>query len=374
MRKIRYALILFLASPGFSATLASRLGVPFGITANDSCSHTSSDGSVLAAQVGSIDTIIFQWPQMRDPAFRQAIIARANNDRAAGLKVMLGMSPTQLTGLRTDIDLPSGVATACGLTQNTASFSNPCLQAQFMADVTTYASVIQPDYFHLATEINTLILRKLVVPNDMEFAFFGALYQATVPAVKLVSPTTKVFVSFQYELQTKLEQDNPGGWDNMLSAFRGSGTSLLDLVGYTTYPSSSAFLSGKYASPWDIPATYYSAAAVHLKSSEKVAFTEVGWPTHGTGSEASQKTFLDRLPELIAPAAPALVIWALLHDVPSSTFAGNQSLATVGVRTCDGSPKAGWSILAGSAGGVSSAVDPLGSIQIFPNPLRPATG
>jgi hypothetical protein len=240
--------------------------------------------------------------------------------------------------------------------------------------VTTYASVIQPDYFHLATEINTLILRKLVVPNDMEFAFFGALYQATVPAVKLVSPTTKVFVSFQYELQTKLEQDNPGGWDNMLSAFRGSGTSLLDLVGYTTYPSSSAFLSGKYASPWDIPATYYSAAAVHLKSSEKVAFTEVGWPTHGTGSEASQKTFLDRLPELIAPAAPALVIWALLHDVPSSTFAGNQSLATVGVRTCDGSPKAGWSILAGSAGGVSSAVDPLGSIQIFPNPLRPATG
>lgn len=375
MNRLRYSLLLLLASPCFSATLASRLEIPFGITANDrdaSCGG-GSDASTLAAQIGTVDSIIIQWSEMH--ALQQAVIDRVARDRAAGLNIMIGMSPTRRSGLRTDIDLPDWVASTCSLTQNTASFSNPCLQSQFIADATTYAALIQPEYFHLATEINTLILRKLVVPSDMEFVFFGNLYQAAVPAVKAVSPNSKLFVSFQYELQTKLEQDNPGGWDAMLSALRGSGTSLLDFVGYTTYPSSSGFLgSGLYATPWDIPTDYYGAAAAHLASGERVAFSEVGWPTQGSGSEAGQKTYLDRLPELMAPAYPALVTLALLHDVPSAEFEGNESLATVGVLSCRGSMKPGWAILTGAAGGVSSNSSPLESIQIFPNPLRPAMG
>ncbi len=306
---------------------------------------------------------------------QSVIAARVARDRAAGLQVMLGMSPTVLTGLRTDIDLPPWVASACGLTQNTASFQNACLRSEFIADATTYAAALQPEYFHLATEINTLLLRKIANPADNEFVFFSQLYQSAVPAVKSVTPNVKLFVSFQYDLQKKVEEDNPGSWDSVLTPFRGAGTSLLDFVGYTTYPSSSPFLgSDHYSGPWAMPADYYAAAGQHLQAPERVVFSEIGWPSRGSGTESEQKTFLDRLPELMSPAHPALATWALLHDVPSnSSLFLNLDLATVGLRNCDGSAKPGWAVLSGAAG-QGSGGSPLAAVQVFPNPLRFSAG
>lgn len=328
--------------------LEDRLGVPLGMTTNTPCSG-SSDDLGLTAQVASFDAILPLWSETR--ALEAIVVQRANAARSKGLKVMLAVSPTKVTGFRTDIDLPTWVESACGLTAQTASFNNDCLRRQFIADATNYAAAVQPDYFHLATEINTLWLRRVLVdPDDLEIEYFGTLYQEAYDAIKAVAPQTKVFVSYLHELQVELERSTPGSWDVTLNLFRGPGpASKLDYVGYTSYPSSSGFLSGNYGTPVEIPLNFYAGTAGHLASGERVVFTEIGWPTAGSGTETEQRAFLDRLPDLMESANPALVTWALLHDLPSGSFGWSPELTTVAVRRCDGSAKPGWVVLTGTA-------------------------
>ncbi len=348
------SLIIITASCAY-ARLEETLGMPFGMPANADCNN-SPDALDRVKEAGSFDVIIFQWPEAH--ALKELIKLRAEQGRARGLKVLLGISPTKMTGLRTDIDMPAWVASSCGLTDATASFADNCLRSAFIADVSDYADYIKPDYFHLATEINTLLLRLVVNPFDVQFSSFATLYKEAYSAVKAVSPNTAVFVSFQYELQKRIDRDAPASvsqnWDNTLNPFRGDPPgSMLDYVGFTTYPSSSGFLSWDYQSPLDVPATYYLESALHLRSGERTVFTEAGWPSSGPGTEAGQKMFLDRLPMLFSYANPAMACWALLHDVDPAVFGGNLGLASVGLRSCDGSPKQAWgSIMAVAPGEV----------------------
>jgi hypothetical protein len=41
-----------------------------------------------------------------------------------------------------------------------------------------------------------------------------------------------------------------------------------------------------------------------------VMFMEIGWPSAGKGSPASQQQFVARLPELLGPLHPLLVAWS----------------------------------------------------------------
>ncbi|MBL0350298.1 MAG: T9SS type A sorting domain-containing protein [Elusimicrobia bacterium] len=351
-----------------AASLEERLRTPFAITANEDAS--AANPLPLAKEVATFEQILPAWSELH--ALLPAMTARANQERALGLKVSIGFSPTSIAGLRTDIDLPPWVAAGCGLSTATASFSNPCLQAYFIADATTVAAAVQPDYFHLATEVNTLLLRKIAAPADQEFVNFGLLYRTAHDQVKAVVPACQVFVSFQYDLQKKFERDNPGSWDVFLGAYRGPGPSKLDVVGYTSYPCKTGFADKLFATPWDIPSDYYAAAADHLSGAERPVFSEIGWPSDGSGSEATQRAFADRLPELMAPARPALVVWPLLHDIDPSFFLGNVDLATVGVRRSDGTPKPAWEVLTGA--GAPTAGDPFRAVHAYPNPYRPAGG
>lgn len=347
-----------------AATLESRLGTSFGITAN--AGTDGADPVVTARSVASGDMALPLWSELHSAPMMAALVARANQDRALGLKVLFGFSPTSINGLRTEIDLPPWVAAGCGVSTATVSFSNPCVKNYFIADATTVAAALQPDYFHVATEINTLILRQVAQPADLEYVHFGQLYQQVYSAIKAVRPACQVFVSFQYELQLRFERDNPGVWNSLLDVYRGPGVSKLDVVGYTSYPCQNGFGDSKFAQAWQIPGNYYAPAAAHLTGAERTFFSEVGWPSRGSGTESSQRGFVERLPELMAPARPVFVVWTLLHDVPSAVFSGNVDLASVGVRAEDGSPKPAWEVLTGSVAG-----DPFRNTRAYPSPFKP---
>jgi hypothetical protein len=181
-----------MAVPGArAATLEERLRTPFAVTANGDAS--GSNPLPLAKEVATVEQILPAWSELH--ALLPEMTARANLERSLGLKVAIGFSPTSIAGLRTEIDLPPWVAAGCGLSTATASFSNPCLQAFFIADATTVAAAVQPDYFHLATEVNTLLLRKIAAPADQEFAFFGLLYRTAHDRVLRTGRTNRTLFS-----------------------------------------------------------------------------------------------------------------------------------------------------------------------------------
>lgn len=339
----RIGALIFLAL-SLRAGYEDDLGAVFGVNAN-----AGRDGAAaalaLADEAGSFDIVLWQWPETQ--TLRPVIIERARAARERGMGIMLGVSPTSLAGLRTDLELPAWVASDCGLTTATVSFSNLCVRLHFINDVVDIANAVKPDSFHLATEINTLLLRRLVNPLDLEYVHFGALYQAAHDAVKAVSPETEVFVSLQYELQKVLQNAPPGtpaqNWENMLAVFRGTApVSKLDYVGFTTYPSASGFLSGKYKLPAVLPGDYYREAGQYLQPGERAVFSEIGWPTQGSGSRQEQRQFIHRLPALMAPARPAWVAWVLLQDIPPGALGFSLDLTTTGLLDALGRPKSAW--------------------------------
>lgn len=321
------------------------LGAAFGVNANVGPSGSAAEALALVDEAGSFDIVLWQWPETQ--LLKPVIVERARAARERGMGIMLGISPTALAGLRTDLELPSWVASDCGLTTATVSFANLCVRLHFINDVVDIANTVKPDSFHLATEINTLLLRKIVNPVDLEYVHFGSLYQAAYDAIKAVSPDTKVFVSLQYELQKVLQNAPPGtpaqNWENILGVFRGGALpTKLDYVGFTTYPSASGFLSGKFKMPAVVPGDYYKEAGFYLKPGEEAVFSEIGWPTQGSGSHREQEQFIHRLPALMAPARPAWVAWVLLHDIPPGALGLGLDLTTSGFLDARGRPKSAW--------------------------------
>jgi hypothetical protein len=79
------------------------------------------------------------------------------------------------------------------------------------------------------------------------------------------------------------------------------------------------------------------------KGQGPILITEIGWPSGGTGSEEEQKAFIERMPALLKPCDPAMVIWALLHDFIHPAF--NADLRSIGVITNDGTEKLGYGAL-----------------------------
>lgn len=337
--------VLVFSAMSLQAGYEDDLGAAFGVNANAGRRADPAAALALADEAGSFDIVLWQWPETQ--TLRPVIIERARAARERGMGIMLGLSPTSLAGLRTDLELPAWVASDCGLTTATVSFSNPCVRLHFINDVVDIANAVKPDSFHLATEINTLLLRKLVNPLDLEYVHFGALYQTAHNAIKAVSPETRVFVSFQYELQKVIQNAPPGtpaqNWENILGVFRGTApVSKLDYVGFTTYPSASGFLSGKYKLPAAMPSDYYKEAGQYLQPGERAVFSEIGWPTQGSGTRPEQRQFIHRLPALMAPARPAWVAWVLLQDIPPGALGFSLDLTTTGLLDALGRPKSAW--------------------------------
>lgn len=282
--------------------------------------HTMADVDQafgLAREVGRHAVFIYQWGELDRDVVR-VMLAKAARGR---LVAILGLSPTTLDQGRKELDLPASLRAR---ERDNLSFSNPAIRLAYLKLAASLAA-LKPPYLCLATEINLLAIQRLP-----EFLHFVTLYKEAYRAVKQISPATTVFVTFQWEWMRILDAREPSriaDHSKLINIFRPE----LDLVGFTTYP------SPFHETPARLPPDYYTWMFRHIPARDPVMIMEAGWPTSGTGSEAEQVAFLERLPGLLKGIRLVGFEWALLHDVQVGSFDAN--LNTVGLRYRNGRPK-----------------------------------
>lgn len=272
----------------------------------------------LGKEVGSAAVFIYQWNQPDLVSVASKMIDRS---RAAGLVPIVGLSPTVLTGMRGELDLPAPVAKAVGRRR---SFAEKAVHQTFIRDALELAK-LKPPYLCLATEINLL-----AISNLKEYLTFAHVYKQLYPLVKKVSPDTKVFVSFQWDVIRIMGVKEPNRireHTKQIEVFRPE----LDVVAFTSYP------ADHFETPASVPSDYYEGILQHVQRSEEVMFMEIGWPSTGKGSEQEQAAFITRLPALLGKVQPSILAWSLLHDVRATALGGD--LASTGLADPSGRRK-----------------------------------
>ena len=302
-----------------SAPVLARTGV--ALTPANFPRHSPADVDAmfkLGKDLGSTAVFIYQWgqPDLVDVA-RQMI----ESSRKAGLTPIIGLSPTVLSSTRDKLDVPEAVRRAAG---RKLSFGEKVVYEAYIRDVLELAK-LKPPYLCLATEINMLALKDL-----KEYLRIAHVVKQVYPLVKKVSPETKVFVSFQWDILRMMDVKEPKKikeWSKQIDVFRPE----LDVVALTSYPAE------VFGSPDKVPADYYEGILNHTRPNDDVMFMEIGWPTKAKGNEQSQVEFIKRLPALLAKVNPSIVAWSLLHDVRLAEF--GDDLATTGLADTSGRAK-----------------------------------
>ncbi|TXT67685.1 MAG: hypothetical protein BAJALOKI1v1_20002 [Promethearchaeota archaeon] len=237
---------------------------------------------------------------------------------------IIGISPISLDNQRKELDIPLEIRTKLG---KRCSFKDSNIKNVFKTIALDIAHFKVP-YLCLATEINFLALGNL-----KEFLRFVKLYKNIYKEVKKISQKTRIFVSFQWDVQYLIdtkELEKVKEHSKIFEIFKPQ----LDFIALTSYP------INFFRNPIDIPRDYYISIDKHIDHSDKVLFLEIGCPTRGLGSEESQVAFVKRLPILLRNLNLIGIDWALLHDVNIPEF--DEDLRSLGLFTDDGKEKLGF--------------------------------
>jgi hypothetical protein len=255
-----------------------------------------------AAHLGSVAVLNFSW---NDPSLGRV------SEQMLQLAEQYNLRPI----VQLDILQPGGFALAppSGLA-NSQHFDKPFVDA-YLSTVRQLAEQ-QPPYLAVATDIN-----RLLAQGTDRLVEFAQVYKRIYQAAKRISPSTKVFVTFNYDIfrNAAAEHNVPlSALRQLVDPFRPD----LDVLALSSVP------SDRFNDPRTLPAGYYQGID-ELRSGEPV-FLQIGWPS-AAGGEAGQDAFIDRLPTLLGSLHPSTVIWPILHDIAS----GPSLVASLGLYTGD---------------------------------------
>ena len=315
--------------PAYDEPAAGSLDAEIGValTPRRFPRHTPADVQQMfemGKDVATVAVFMYGWSQADMLDIAPKVLALS---RQYGLKPMLGLGVTTLGDRRGKLDAPRGVRREAG---TNLSFRHAAVRDAFARDAVALAR-LKPDYLCLATEINMLASTSMD-----EYLAFAESYKDVYPDVKRVSPATKVYVSFQWDVLWMMDtkaSDRVAEHTKLIDVFRPD----LDVIAFTSYP------SGMFPTPADMPADFYSRIAKHTRRNDEVLFMEIGWPTKGHGSDREQVAFINRLPTLVKDVRPSVVAWPLLHDVQLPML--GDDLFTTGIVAADGRRKPGYDAL-----------------------------
>ncbi len=263
-----------------------------------------SDMFRVNAELGSFAVIRMDW---KDPNRLDAVRALVSLATARNLKPVVELNPLKADGIKgAEIDPPKEVSA------RKLSFGNPAVAEPFTRAVLEIAE-LRPPYLAIATDVNLLALS-----DPGEYDAFTSLYRTLYKRVKQVSPSTRVFVTFQWDaLQRSGERAGRGLVDDLRSH--------LDLLAFTSDPRKLFESKG----PRSIPSNYYERVAGLRTGREELLF-EVTWPSDGGSGEAEQLEFVRDLPRLMAGAKPTMLAWSFLHDLKVLIFTFRSGLLDTG--------------------------------------------
>mgnify|MGYP001261763190 CR=1 FL=1 len=237
----------------------------------------------VISDMGSFASLIWFWSSRQTLPGIPTLIQQMH---AHGLKAMVQIGPTWLGAASP----PEGYA---------KSFSDPLTRKLYLQDVEAIAKG-KPDYLVLMTEAN---LTHRFAPSDFEA--YKSLYKEAYWRVKLYSPGTKVGVSHLYTLWYADYFINRIDVPAMLTPS--------DFYAFTSYPQW-LVTEGHYPTIADIPSDFHGAARLAYPT-RTIIFSEVGWPSKGSGNLEEQAEFVRQIPRLFSSARPTLVSWAVLSDL-----------------------------------------------------------
>lgn len=195
-----------------------------------------------------------------------------------------------------------------------------------------FADKYKPKYLGVGIEVNTLYEK-----SPTNFDLFVQFYSEVYDAVKVKSPDTKVFTTFQLEKMKGLNGGLFGGANDPTKAQ----WSLLDrflksdIIAFTTYPGLI------YKAPSEIPSDYYTD--IKARTAKPIAFTEIGWhsegsPTGWESSDVEQTEFVVTFFNLTRDLNEEFAIWSFMYD--QDTFEPFRSMGLR--RSSDGTAKPAW--------------------------------
>ncbi len=193
-----------------------------------------------------------------------------------------------------------------------------------------------PKYFCIGNEIDTYYWNC----SQADFDNYVSLVAETYDGIKMVSPTTKVFVVFRFDTI-----DAYHGWF-LIDKFD---KSKIDLFGFTSYPYMLGYPGPPtYEIPEDMPSDYYTRIE-NYTGSKPLAFSEIGWTSSlllRGGSEQEQTDFLLWFLEHTKSMPLEIVSWLCLHDLRTfeeETDPNAMPSDYVGLRYKNGTEKTIWS-------------------------------
>lgn len=213
------------------------------------------------------------------------------------------------------------------------TFQDPDVQAAFVSYAEYVAINYRPAYLALGVEMNLYLER-----DDEETDAFVDVYTAAHDRVKSVSPETQVTVTFQYEdMQSLLPTENRHfpSWQ-MLALFEGK----TDVTAISTYPS---FAFERTA---DIPANYYSQLKAFTDA--PIVIAEMGFSSEpppdgqGSGSEAEQAAFVERIVDEAALQRMPVAVWFAGWDPAYAEGTAFGVFSSIGLLHADGTEKPAW--------------------------------
>lgn len=207
------------------------------------------------------------------------------------------------------------------------SWSNQETRALFRIMVTEFARQYRPTTLFLGNETNVYYLSHTQTEWNNWMSELAACYAA----IKLVSPQTVVFTTFQYERLKGLGVNN--GWNDapQLQLIDELTPGMhVDGIGFTSYP------YFEYLAPSAIPSGYYQE--IETRWDGLVMFTEIGWLAAPSGpypgSEGHQVDFLEVFFDRSQELNLGYVNWLFLHDWDQQ--ATIPAFFGIGLRSNDG--------------------------------------
>lgn len=199
-----------------------------------------------------------------------------------------------------------------------------------------YGKTHKPQYLGVGIEVN-----RIYESSPAEYQAFALLFQKTAQAIHEVSPSTKVFTSFQLERIRGLKGGLYGGINDesnnewaLLNDF-----SDADLLAFTSYPELI------YKTPAEIPDDYYSD--IKAFTTKPIAISELGWPSAnvatGWGSSPETQTeFLSRYFGITKDVGLEFSVWSFMYDqqIPAP-------FSNLGLIDPQNQPKLAWQTFVG---------------------------
>lgn len=213
------------------------------------------------------------------------------------------------------------------------TLANPDLRRAFVQHARFVALNYRPAFLVLGVEVNAAF-----EVNPEAYDAYREAYAEAYAEVKVASPTTLVFPTFQYEQLLGLipwEASHAPRW-RLVEDYGGR----MDLFGITTYPS---FV---FQSARKVPSEYYTDARAH--TTLPIAFASVGFASEATreglnsSTPPEQRRFLQRLFTDADTLRSPLVIWFAGRDPANADSAPLDLIASIGLRTSDDRAKDAW--------------------------------